>query len=690
MQITSNMPKQYCRLLVPLALFVVAFIAVPLRQMHGLELMPGDIGDARLNNYFLENVYQFFFGRSESLWQLGFYYPFPYVLGFSDNLFGSAPIYMVTRYITGETDTAFQFWFLAGYLVNFLGAYYALRRLGGSVLGATIGAIVFAFALPTTAHAGHAQLHYRFGVPLATTFSLLFLMQKNYSFLVASGAWLAWQFYCGIYMGFYTLLLLAVSAVIYLIYNSMVFREPVRQCFKDFVIRWKSHSGHERRNLIIGALLVVVAMIFLLYPYLMVSHLYEAKRSWSEISSMLPRVQSYFLSDASYLWSFPESAVFANLPMRPEHQMFFGGATIILALLGLYFGSRKKYGHAYILIPVIAGGLVIITLSVNEYSIWYLLHKLPLASAIRVLTRLDQVLLFPLAYLVMMAIDHLSSRSNSIFKLATLIAVIAILVEAAATSMYASSKAEWRERYSRKELTTPQGLAENAIVFYAQNSGPWFADEIDAMLVTQQHGLKTLNGYSGFSPPGYSIEFGSNCEELRRRVSAYISFAGLSHDRMAYRDLMKRVVPVGLVGCNKNWANMQVQTLSASHDKYTEDEIRNLSYQFQETIIKNGSTVVVLRLINSGAQLIEASSAINAPLRLSWRFVDSKGIPASGWDTRMDLPFDIPAGGELIVHIAIDPTTEIKGGGLQFSLVQEGIFWAHDIGVEPLTIVWKE
>lgn len=689
MQITSNMPKQYCRLLVPLTLFIVAFIAAPLRQMHGLELMPGDIGDARLNNYFLENVYQFFFGRSESLWQLGFYYPFPYVLGFSDNLFGSAPIYMVARYITGETDTAFQLWFLAGYLVNFLGGYYALRRLGGSVLGATIGAIVFAFALPTTAHVGHAQLHYRFGVPLAATFFLLFLMQKKYSFLVASGAWLAWQFYCGIYMGFYTLLLLAVSAAVYFLYNNLVLGESARQCFEGFISRWESHSRHEKRNLVLCALLILAAMILLLYPYIMTSQIYEARRSWSEISSMLPRVQSYFLSDASYFWSFPESAVFANLPMRPEHQMFFGGAPIVLALLGLYFGSRKKYGSTYILIPVIAGTLVFITLSVNEYSLWYLLHKLPLASAIRVLTRLDQVLLFPLAYLVMIAIDYLSSRSNPMFKLVALISVCAVVVEAAATSMYVSSKAEWRERYARKELATPQGLAENAIVFYSQSSEPWFADEIDAMLVAQQHGLRTLNGYSGFSPPGYSIEFGSNCEELRRRVSAYISFAGLSHDRMAYRDLMKRVVPVGLVGCNKNWANFQVQTLSIAYGKYTEDQIRDLSYQVQEIIRENSSTVVAFRLNNSGARLIEAGSAINTPIRISWRFIDSTGIPASGWDTRMDLPFDIPAGGELIVHIPIDPTTEIKGGSLQFSVVQEGVFWAHDIGVEPLTIVWK-
>lgn len=45
-----------------LLVFIFAFLLGPMGQLNYLTMMPGDIGDARLNNYFLENIYQFFAG----------------------------------------------------------------------------------------------------------------------------------------------------------------------------------------------------------------------------------------------------------------------------------------------------------------------------------------------------------------------------------------------------------------------------------------------------------------------------------------------------------------------------------------------------------------------------------------------------------------------------------------------------
>jgi hypothetical protein len=74
----TNLPKIY-------AIFLLFFFFIPFSQLSNLSLMPGDVGDARLNNYFLENIYLFFKGKSDSLWHLGFFYPFPFTGGFSDN-----------------------------------------------------------------------------------------------------------------------------------------------------------------------------------------------------------------------------------------------------------------------------------------------------------------------------------------------------------------------------------------------------------------------------------------------------------------------------------------------------------------------------------------------------------------------------------------------------------------------------
>ncbi|MCI5221808.1 MAG: hypothetical protein D3924_03830 [Candidatus Electrothrix sp. AR4] len=75
-------------------------------------------------------------------------------------------------------------------------------------------------------------------------------------------------------------------------------------------------------------------------------------------------------------------------------------------------------------------------------------------------------------------------------------------------------------------------------------------------------------------------------------------------------------------------------------------------------------------------------------IRLSWRFIDTAGKPVGGWDTRMDLPLDLGADSFLNCKLLIAPKMEIKGGALQISLVQDGVFWGHDIGIEPLTIPW--
>ncbi len=75
--------------LIPVGAFLIAFFALPVRALQGFVSTPaGNLGDNRLNAYFLENIYQFFTGGSPSLWNLQIFAPYPYILGFSDNLFG--------------------------------------------------------------------------------------------------------------------------------------------------------------------------------------------------------------------------------------------------------------------------------------------------------------------------------------------------------------------------------------------------------------------------------------------------------------------------------------------------------------------------------------------------------------------------------------------------------------------------
>jgi hypothetical protein len=81
-------------------------------------------------------------------------------------------------------------------------------------------------------------------------------------------------------------------------------------------------------------------------------------------------------------------------------------------------------------------------------------------------------------------------------------------------------------------------------------------------------------------------------------------------------------------------------------------------------------------------------SAIHKPVRISWRSIDATGNPLSGWDTRKNLPFDVPAHGSLEIRIPIETKFIEHARALEFSLVQEAVFWGHDIGVKPLLVKW--
>lgn len=677
------------RLWLPLATLVFTLLFAPFTQLDGLRLMPGDLVDARLNNYFLENIYQVLTGRMDSLWHLSFFAPFPYVLGFSDNHFGSSLTYIIARLIGIKPDTAFQFWFVIGYVVNFLAAYYALQRLNASTTAATIGALIFAFALPTAAHAAHAQLHYRFGLPLAITFLSIFLESKSWRLFLISGIWLVWQFYSGIYIGFFTLLLMGAMIIAYLGYAIFGLRTPTNNVFNQFKKSWKSNSKRQQIAFIAGILALLVLLIWLFYPYLQVSRLYGAKRSWSEISIMLPRPQSYFLSDRSFLWSSQNSRVFIDLPMRHEHQMFIGLAPLALVLAGIFMGSRSANGNTYVHMTGMLGIVIIMTLYVGGFSLWYLVHKLPLFSAIRAVSRVDVALLFPVAYLAAVAVDHLKNRLLWGEKAAVIFFLPMVFLEVGLTSMPTSSKAEWRQRIVVAEARIPASLPDESVLFLAEHSSEKpYLDELDAMWASLNRGLRTLNGYSGLTPPNYRYHYGRDCSEWPRRILSFLESSGQNTSLEAYRDLMSHIVPIDFIGCNKEWLKTP-PSISRSNRVYTAEEFSQLSFTNIELHRENELEVVRVTISNPLDINFSSLSITDNTIRLSWRFIDSRGNPMSGWDPRKNLPFDIPAHGSLTVDIPLSFGNEREPMVMQLSLVQELVFWGHDVGIAPISIKIK-
>jgi hypothetical protein len=551
MQLTNRTqgPSSFAGSLLVIIAFASAFYLIPFSKLDGLSLMPGDIGDARLNNYFLESAYLYLRGELTSIWNNNFFYPFPYVMGFSDNLFGSAPVYILARIATGEPDTAFQIWFFAGYFLNFLSCFFALRLLGFGVPGACGGALVFAFALPTTAHAMHAQLHYRFGIPLSLAYFTLFLRKGNSASLLISIGWMIWQFYSGIYMGFFNLIIMTIMFVtnIFLTYDK---NDSGAHTFFAHFIKKIIELFKGRRPIFYFFLAVFFFLMLLLFwPYLRVQSLYQAFRDWGAIRSMLPRLQSYFINDHYWLWKLGGIELAPDMRMRHEHQMFSGIMPLLLGMYGAYIGWRLADRQVFWLMASAIATMIVLTFYIKGFSLWFLFHWLPLASAIRAMTRFDQALLFPVAYFVALAIDRVANARIPWPRLVSSLLIALLVLEFSATTFPSSAKSEWRGRIEAARQAYPSNPPQDAIFFAAQGEGPFYAAELDGMWVSLQMRRPTINGYSGYAPDGFQLRFGSDCTELQRRIESYMNFSKQNHLKMV--EIENRILPIGFSDCKK-------------------------------------------------------------------------------------------------------------------------------------------
>ena len=301
---------------------------------------------------------------------------------------------------------------------------------------------------------------------------------------------------------------------------------------------------------------MLLLLVLLFYPYLQVSKLYGIQRSWSEISTMLPRPQSYFIADASWFWAKPDAKLFSIVPMRHEHQMFPGMVGFSLMIMAIFNGARNSgvAGRIFTLMVFSLGFLVASTLYIGGFSLWYFIHWLPLASAIRAITRIDLIILLPLAYIAACFLDSLrmNKKWGDIF--IALIVLPCLLIELSSSSMNMSSKLEWRQRLESKVNQVPKDAPKDAVLFFAApNEDGSYKAEIDAMLAALKLGKKTMNGYSGAQPqePSYGVAYGNDCAVVHKRVEEYLDFSKRTSGVDINADnLSAKILPIGFLGCN--------------------------------------------------------------------------------------------------------------------------------------------
>lgn len=501
--------------------------------------VPGDLGDARFNSVILEHLFRLATFRDVDLWEPGFFYPFKGVLAFSDNHFGSALPYLVLRFAGLDREHAFSGWFAIGYLLDYIAAYHALRKLGLTGFGAAVGAFAFAFSLPAIAQDGHAQLVYRYAIPMAFLAFWQYWSTGHSMYFVRSVFWGSMQFLCSIYLGVFLIYLLIASLPAFLIAGLGCNIGSRAACEVD-----------EKRLFRYGTLFFTLGVsfgaFFMLYKYYSVSNAYGFHRPVDEIVSMLPRISSYVLADRAMLGGWLGQFVH-DVPLRHEHQMFFGFGIWGLLLAGLVSGSNPS--SEYRLLTKTSAMLLLFlflgTIYVMGWSPYLLVAHLPGISSIRSVTRIVLVMLLPAGILAGIGTDFLIQAVSRKNRVATgpVVALLIFIVsfETVSFSPFSTPAAAWKKRQNLMLSMIKNPLFSNCIISLQPcDHASQTIRELDAMIFAQDHGVKTINGYSGNWPPGYvepSVSLSSH--DL---LQGYESFSGC--DKRQIDELASRLFTI--------------------------------------------------------------------------------------------------------------------------------------------------
>lgn len=477
------------------------FIIIPVTGT-GFTHFPGDLGDARFNNYILEHVHLWFTGQQPELWNAPFMYPEEQVITYSDNLLGTAPFYSAFRLTGIDRETAFQWWYVLMAALNFVCCYLFLWWCFRNHYAAALGAFVFAFSLALQSQLTHAQTFPRFAVPLAIWMGALFYEHFNPKYFLGAVLLIVYQFYCSLYLGF----MLAVPVGLVLAFALWNHRDVLPQRIRKG--RWLAAMSASAGT-------AILLLLPLMLPYMARSSSLGAY-DYGNILHTVPTLKSYFFSQPGSLWWDGLKETATTYTAWWDHQIFPGGIAMVALVLWTALVLIKRIRPGMLpgisLAPAVTmlwlAGLVTALLFVrfNEFSLYQALYQLPGFGALRSLTRIINI------QLVFFAIGTAAATSLVLYRtkkwgplvFAALLALLTADNYLHPGAAYRTEKAVSQERIGYV-LHALEGAPPEAIVAYEPDEpGPnpvWH--HLDAMLAAQQAGLRTVNGYSSTAPYGY-------------------------------------------------------------------------------------------------------------------------------------------------------------------------------------------
>jgi hypothetical protein len=225
---------------------------------------------------------------------------------------------------------------------------------------------------------------------------------------------------------------------------------------------------------------------------------------------------------------------------------------VALAVLG--WRSRERgdaQRRAALTLVVALAALIALTLDAFNFSIYQALAPLPGINVIRGVGRINLVLAFPIAWLAALGVASLEVAKSRFRRYALAWLAVLLAFEVGSFHINHTAMATSRNRIAElsRGLDLPT-LARNGNVLLRVEDHTTLNTEIDTMLLSQEAGIPTFDGYSGSTPPAYAYYHPRTCAEASQWLANIANSGTPSLAMPSYSELARRaiVVPLGRCG----------------------------------------------------------------------------------------------------------------------------------------------
>jgi hypothetical protein len=480
------------------------------------NLVPGDRGDTRLLVFTLEHWFNVFRGQ-ESFFALHLFHPDPHALGYNDAWFLFALPYSITRALGADYFTSYQLLLPLLTVVGYLAWVKVLRKPLGMDLGfAVLGAVLLTSLNSLQMQADHGKFS---AINLFPVFIFLLYNLHNPGSkagwraalcLACFAGVLGLLFFTSYYPAWFFLFTLALFGLICL--SASVIAEGVRPPFQRII----GFVGVHRWSLLSGIVVFCVTLVpfAITYSPLVLS---RSVRGFDLVLQFSPTLRDIInMSALNYVWSPVLRSMgfeFGNLEAQMGSPLLVLLVFLMTAISLMVRVRRSGWVQAsakdrfLLLLSVTAAILVVMSLKFDGLSLWYIVYRfVPGASALRALGRIlmmvDMIAIVVAVCGLQALFRWMNQRGlcnagyvNAVFAILAAM-LIAEQVNGMTFRLDKAGQLAFIERYQAPEI--------NCTAFFINNAEstdlPFGYYHLDAMMISMNLGIPTVNGYSGFEP----------------------------------------------------------------------------------------------------------------------------------------------------------------------------------------------